>query len=181
MQVEQLSLNTARIGFVRTLERMGAQINESRTGLCGKEPSGIISACYTPQLRGCEVPPQHIASLIDEVPILALVAAHARGLTVFRNVGELRVKETNRLAAIIEGLALLGVDAWEQGDDLFVEGNPNLELSQGLHFDSKGDHRLAMTWAIAGMVHGVEVLVDKFDCVGISYPSFLADIERLQR
>lgn len=181
VQVEQLSLNTARIGFVRTLERMGAQINESRTGLCGKEPLGIISACYTPQLRGCEVPPQHIASLIDEVPILALVAAHARGLTVFRNVGELRVKETNRLAAIIEGLALLGVDAWEQGDDLFVEGNPNLELSQGLHFDSKGDHRLAMTWAIAGMVHGVEVLVDKFDCVGISYPSFLADIERLQR
>ena len=75
---------------------------------------------YTPVLRGCEIPSQHIASVIDEIPVLALVAAHARGITVFHEVGELRVKESDRLQAIIDGLALLGVDAWEEGDDLFA-------------------------------------------------------------
>ena len=100
---------------------MGADIRESYGGHEGKEPRGIITVNYTPVLRGCEIPSQHIASVIDEIPVLALVAAHARGITVFHEVGELRVKESDRLQAIIDGLALLGVDAWEEGDDLFVE------------------------------------------------------------
>ena len=124
IQVENVSLNTARIGFTRTLERMGAEVSVSRTGAAGKEPYGIIEACYTPHLRGCEVPAEKIAGIIDEIPVLALVAAHAHGVTVFRQVNELRVKETDRLAAIIDGLAKLGVDAWCEGDDLYIEGQP---------------------------------------------------------
>ena len=148
--IQNVSLNPARIGFVRTLERMGADIRESYGGHEGKEPRGTITVNFTPVLRGCEVPSQHIASVIDEIPVLALVAAHARGVTVFHEVGELRVKESDRLAAIIDGLALLGVDAWEEGDDLFVEGNPQLQVPEGLVFESHGDHRLAMTWALVG-------------------------------
>ena len=148
--IQNVSLNPARIGFVRTLERMGADIRESYGGHEGKEPRGTITVNYTPVLRGCEIPSQHIASVIDEIPVLALVAAHARGITVFHEVGELRVKESDRLKAIIDGLALLGVDAWEEGDDLFVEGNPQLQVPQGLVFESYGDHRLAMTWALVG-------------------------------
>ena len=181
LQVENVSLNTARVGFTRTLERMGAQVSVTRTGLSGKEPSGVIEACHTPSLRGCEIPAQHIASLVDEIPILSLVAAHARGVTVFRDVGELRVKETDRLAAVIEGLAQLGVDAWADGDDLFIEGQPDLAVPAGMRFDSKGDHRLAMTWAVAGMTAGVPVEVEGFGSVKISYPGFLADLERLTR
>ena len=95
--IQNVSLNPARIGFVRTLERMGADIRESYGGHEGKEPRGTITVNYTPVLRGCEIPSQHIASVIDEIPVLALVAAHARGITVFHEVGELRVKESDRL------------------------------------------------------------------------------------
>lgn len=181
IQIENVSLNTARIGFTRTLERMGADIAVRRTGSEGKEPYGMIEAAYTEGLRGCEVPAEKIASIVDEVPVLALVAAHARGVTVFRDVSELRVKETDRLAAILEGLDILGVDAWIDGNDLFVEGQPGLKAAPGCVFDSKCDHRLAMTWALVGLCGSVPVEVENFDSVKISYPEFLNDIERLTR
>lgn len=181
IQVENVSLNTARIGFTRTLERMGAEVSVSRTGAAGKEPYGIIEACYTPHLRGCEVPAEKIAGIIDEIPVLALVAAHAHGVTVFRQVSELRVKETDRLAAIIDGLAKLGVDAWCEGDDLYIEGQPDLAVPEGLQFDSLGDHRLAMTWSLVGLTGKMPVSIKNFEAVGVSYPGFLTDIERLAR
>ena len=181
IQVENVSLNTARIGFTRTLERMGAEVSVSRTGAAGKEPYGIIEACYTPHLRGCEVPAEKIAGIIDEIPVLALVAAHAHGVTVFRQVNELRVKETDRLAAIIDGLAKLGVDAWCEGDDLYIEGQPDLAVPEGLQFDSLGDHRLAMTWSLVGLTGKMPVSIKNFEAVGVSYPGFLTDIERLAR
>ena len=179
--IEDVSLNTARIGFTRTLERMGADVTLRHKGAEGKEPFGSISVRHVPNLHGCEVPAEKIASIVDEVPVLALVAAHARGVTVFREVGELRVKETDRLAAVVEGLALLGVDAWEDGNDLFVEGQPGLQVPVGAAFDSKNDHRLAMTWALAGLCGNAPVEVENFDSVKISYPQFLTDIERLAR
>ena len=181
IQVENVSLNTARIGFTRTLERMGAEVSVSRTGAAGKEPYGIIEACYTPHLRGCEVPAEKIAGIIDEIPVLALVAAHAHGVTVFRQVNELRVKETDRLAAIIDGLAKLGVDAWCEGDDLYIEGQPDLAVPEGLQFDSLGDHRLAMTWSLVGLTGKMPVSIKNLEAVGVSYPGFLTDIERLAR
>ena len=181
IQVENVSLNTARIGFTRTLERMGAEVSVRHMGAEGKEPFGLISACYTSNLHGCEVPAEKIAAIVDEVPVLALVAAHARGVTVFREVGELRVKETDRLAAIVEGLEVLGVDAWIDGNDLYVEGQPGLHTPEGALFDSKMDHRLAMTWALAGLCGTAPVQVAHFDSVKISYPRFLSDIERLAR
>ena len=177
--IEDVSLNTARIGFTRTLERMGADVTLRHKGAEGKEPFGSISVRHVPNLHGCEVPAEKIASIVDEVPVLALVAAHARGVTVFREVGELRVKETDRLAAVVEGLALLGVDAWEDGNDLFVEGQPDLRVPSGLVLDSKCDHRLAMTWALAGLAGSAPVAVKNFDSVKISYPQFLSDMQRL--
>lgn len=179
VHIENVSLNPARTGFVRTLEKMGADICVRATGSAGKEPFGTISARYTDGLHGCEVPPNKIASIIDEIPVLALVAATARGVTVFRGAGELRVKETDRFAAICDGLATLGVSAWGEGDDLFVEGVPGLVPPEGAAFDSKGDHRLAMTWALAGLCLGAPVTVADFGCCSVSYPSFLSDIERL--
>lgn len=181
IQVENVSLNTARIGFTRTLERMGADVAVRHAGSAGKEPYGTISARHSSALHGCEVPAEKIATIVDEVPVLALVAAHARGVTVFREVSELRVKETDRLAAIVEGLGALGVDAWIDGNDLFVEGQPGLRVPAGAEFDSKMDHRLAMTWALAGLCGSAPVKVANFDSVKISYPQFLTDIERLAR
>lgn len=177
--VKDVSLNPARIGFVRTLERMGAQIEEHRVSAEGKEACGEIQASYSPNLHGCEVPSQHFASIVDEVPVLSLVAAHAKGLTVFRGVSELRAKESDRLQAIIDGLEKIGIDAWEESDNLFIEGNPNLAIEPDLMLDSKGDHRLAMTWALIGLCGTHAVEVSDFQCVSVSYPQFLADLERL--
>ena len=112
--------------------------------------------------------------------MLSLVAAHARGITVFRNVAELRAKESDRLQAIIETLDQLGIDAWNEGDDLYVEGQPGFEVPDDIELDAHGDHRLAMTWALLGLIGDKPVKVKGFDeTVGVSYPDFLKDFERL--
>ncbi len=173
IQIENVSLNPGRVGFIRTLERMGASIKVRYLTAEGKEPIGVIEAAYTDKLTGCEIPSQHIASEIDEIPVLALVAAHASGITVFRGVSELTKKESNRLTAIIEGLGQLGVNAWAENDDLYIEGQPGLEVPEGLVFDSRKDHRLAMTWSLVGLCSDTPVDIIDFDCVSISFPTFL--------
>ena len=181
IQIEDVSLNPARIGFLRTLEQMGVDASRRSVSSAGKELSGIISVQYCEGLHGCEVPAEKIPSLVDEIPVLALVAAHARGITVFRGIDELRVKETDRAAAIVEGLGKLGVEAWIDGSDLFVEGDPALRVPEGLEFDSGRDHRLAMTWALAGLTGGATVHVADFESVAVSYPGFLQDVRSLVR
>lgn len=173
IQIENVSLNPGRVGFIRALERMGASIEVRYLTAEGKEPIGVIEAAYTDKLTGCEIPSQHIASEIDEIPVLALVAAHASGITVFRGVSELTKKESNRLTAIIEGLGQLGVNAWAENDDLYIEGQPGLEVPEGLVFDSRKDHRLAMTWSLVGLCSDTPVDIIDFDCVSISFPTFL--------
>lgn len=181
IDIENVSLNEARIGFARVLERMGADIALKPTGSAGEEPCGTISVSYVEHLHSCEVVGREIASLVDEIPVLALVAAHAEGTTVFHEVGELRVKETDRLAAILEGLSKLGVRAWAEGDDLHIEGKPGLVVPEGLVFDSLGDHRLAMTWSLVGFTGAHPVSIRDFEAVRVSYPGFRADIERLAK
>ena len=181
VQIEGVSLNPTRIGFLRTLEQMGVDASRRSVSSLGRELTGIISVQHCERLHGCEVPAEKIATLIDEIPVLSLVAARGRGVTVFRGIDELRVKETDRAAAIVEGLGLLGVDAWIEGSDLFIEGDPEAAPESGTVFDSHGDHRLAMTWALAGLVCGVPVQVVDFESVGVSYPRFLDDIYGLER
>jgi 3-phosphoshikimate 1-carboxyvinyltransferase len=179
VQIENVSLNPGRVGFIRTLERMGASIDVRYLTAEGKEPIGIIGASYTDNLVGCEVPSQHIASEIDEIPVLSLVAAHASGITVFRGVSELTKKESNRLTAIIEGLGQLGVNAWAENDDLYIEGQPDLQVPEGLVFDSRKDHRLAMTWSLVGLCSETPVDIIDFDCVSVSFPTFLDSLKGL--
>ena len=181
VQIEGVSLNPTRIGFLRTLEQMGVDASRRSVSSMGRELTGIISVEYCDRLHGCEVPADKIATLIDEIPVLSLVASRARGVTVFRGIDELRVKETDRAAAIVEGLELMGVDAWIEGSDLFIEGNPEAAPAPHTVFDSHDDHRLAMTWALAGMVCGVPVEVSGFEAVAISYPRFLDDVRGLVR
>lgn len=205
LEVRNVSLSPTRIGFVKVLQSMGAQVRTEQTGAAGGEEYGSIHASYADGLHACEIAAYDIASLVDEIPVLALVAATAQGTTVFRQVGELRVKETDRLAAIIDGLSILGVRAWAEGDDLFVEGVPGLLRQEGetewepgaegsmppcvfrgyasafaSHtFDSLGDHRLAMTWALVAFCGNRPVIVRNFDSVNISYPTFLSDMQRM--
>jgi 3-phosphoshikimate 1-carboxyvinyltransferase len=128
-------------------------------------------------LQGVEVDTRLVPSAIDEVPILAVAATQADGETVIRGASELRVKETDRLAAIARGLRVLGADAKELPDGLVVKGP--VQLSGG-DVDSFGDHRIAMAFAVAGLVASETVRVKGWSCVDTSFPGFLDVLARAQ-
>lgn len=180
--IEHVSLNPTRIGFLRVLERMGADVTITPDAGNSAEPGGSITARYTPGLQATTVSAREVPSLIDEVPVLAVLAASARGTTRFEGVGELRVKESDRLSAILQGLGALGVTASVDGDALLVTGNSGspfpLPGARAL-FDSLGDHRLAMSWAVAGLAGAGESVIDGFEAVDVSYPGFYADMAAL--
>lgn len=174
----RVSLNPTRTGFLRVLERMGAAIEYHDLSDAGAEPVGTIGASHTPALTATTVTSQEVPALVDEVPVLALAAARAHGTTRFEGVGELRVKESDRLQAVFEGLRALGVTVRCGDDWLEVDGPAAL---QGATLDSLGDHRLAMTWALAGLVAAQPVAVQRFEAVDVSYPRFAQDLASLRR
>lgn len=177
--IDHVLLNPARTGFLRTLERMEANISWNVEGSEGKETYGNIHVAYSPDLKGCEIPAKYFATVIDEVPILSLVASRAKGVSVFRNCMELKTKESNRLQAIIDGLTSLGASAWTHGNDLFVEGDPDFSIKQGTIMETHKDHRMALSWAVAALTGNASLNIKDFDCIDVSYPSFLEDVAKL--
>ncbi len=169
-------LNPTRAGFFTVLERMGVPL-EIEPETSEPEPWGTVRAAYGPQLNGCQVEAEEIAGLVDEVPILALVASQAQGTTVFKEVGELRLKETDRLAAVASQLGAMGADIYERGDDLVIQGPTPLSAPKRL--DSFGDHRIAMTLRLAGLLAGARPLIQDEECIAISYPGFAETLEGL--
>ena len=185
--IEGVSLNPTRTGAFEVLRRMGADIRFESTRLEGAELVGDVVVSFGPQLEGCVVEAQEIPTLIDEIPVLALAAAAAQGETVFASAGELRVKESDRFAAIVDGLAAFGVRAWGEGDDLHIAGTgePLYFLSDAMEDDgvvelpTYHDHRLAMTWFLMGLASEAPVTLDDAACVSVSWPGFYGDIEAL--
>jgi len=180
--IEHVSLNPTRIGFLRVLERMGADVTITPDAGTSAEPGGGITVRYAGNLQATTVIAEEIPSLIDEVPVLAVLAARAEGTTRFEGVGELRVKESDRLAAIVEGLTALGVAAGVDGDALPVDGTAGAPFpipSGRASFDSLGDHRLAMAWAVAGLAGDGKSVIDGFEAVDVSYPRFSDDMAAL--
>jgi len=171
-----VGLNPTRAGLITVLRRMGAELVIEEQGQ-SPEPWGLVETAYSPELRATEVLPAEIPLLVDEVPILALAATQAQGTTVLRAVGELRVKESDRLAAIVSQLGAMGARLGEDGDDLIIEGPTPLDTSGG--YESFGDHRIAMTLAVAGMLNGVLPRVADASCAAVSYPDFYSDLEGL--
>ncbi|MDA3935363.1 MAG: 3-phosphoshikimate 1-carboxyvinyltransferase [Actinomycetota bacterium] len=169
-------LNPTRTGFLRVLHRMGADIGVDVRIDQAPERVGTVHARYSGDLVATVVESQEIPSLIDEVPILAVIASQAVGTTRFEDVGELRVKESDRLKAVHEGLLALGVEARSGPDWLEVDGRAELS---GAELDSLGDHRLAMAWAVAASIASAPVVIDRFEAVDISYPGFSTDLASL--
>ena len=171
-------LNPTRVGFLAVLERMGVEV---RTELQGREPEpwGDIEVGYTPGLRACTVEAKEIPGLVDEVPILALVATQARGTTVFKEVGELRIKESDRLGAVESQLGAMGARIKSLGEDLVVEGPTPLDLPP-VELDSFGDHRIAMTLTLAGVLAGGRARVRGQECAAVSFPDFQQVLEELR-
>lgn len=172
--IENVGVNPTRTGFIVVLERMGAHVERVNLRDEGGEP--VADLVVRPaQLRGTEVPAAEIPTLVDEVPVLAVLASRAHGGTVFREVGELRVKESNRLELIAANLRAVGVRADAQGNDLHVEG---MEKPPRGMVETAKDHRLAMAFAVLGTIEGAKVRLSEKRSVAISYPHFFQDLRR---
>lgn len=172
LTVRGVGVNPTRTGFLDALERMGAVVAraDGRTEL--GEPVAALTA-RPAALAAVEVAPEQVPSLVDEIPLLACVASRASGTSVFRGVGELRVKESDRLALVCDNLGALGVTARVAGDSLWVEGT---DVPPRGAVTTAGDHRLAMAFAVLGTVNGAAVEIDDRDCVQVSYPAFFRDL-----
>jgi len=168
LRIADVGLNPTRTGFLGVLARMGVrpEIHNRREEM--GEPLGDLIVRPT-GLRATAVEAGEIPGLIDEIPLLAVLAARARGTTVFREVGELRVKESDRLQLIAENLRAVGGRADVVGNDLHVEG---VQTPPRGSVRTDGDHRLAMAFAVLGTLPGGRVDIDDLECASVSYPGF---------
>ncbi|MER3417668.1 MAG: 3-phosphoshikimate 1-carboxyvinyltransferase [Chloroflexota bacterium] len=184
-----VGVNPTRRAVIDILRAMGARIDERPLGdqLAPQAEEGDLGGpvgepiadvtVRSSELRGIELGPADVAAAIDEIPILCLAATQARGTTRIRGAGELRHKESDRLAGIATGLAALGASIEVEGDDIIIVGPSRLA---GATTDSLDDHRLAMTFAVAGLIAGGMTIVQRPSCAAISYPGFFDDIERVR-
>ena len=172
--VEAVGVNPTRTGLLDVLEAMGARIGRSAEGDEG-EPTASL-AVETSALRGTTVRGPLIPRLIDEVPALAVAAAVASGPTTIGDAAELRVKESDRIAALAGELGRLGARVRETPDGLVIEGGRRL---RGARVTSGGDHRMAMALTIAGLVAAGETVVEDTACVGTSFPGFVETLNAL--
>ena len=174
--VKDVGLNETRTGVLAVLIRMGAHVREIVEQEEG-EPMGAVEI-KGGALKGTEIRGKEIPNVIDELPILAVAGALAQGVTVIADAAELRVKETDRLAAIATNLRAMGVRVSETEDGLEIYGGTPLK---GAQVSSFGDHRIAMAFAIAGMFAEGETVIDGVECVATSYPKFYETLRQLTR
>jgi 3-phosphoshikimate 1-carboxyvinyltransferase len=171
--LEGVLLNPTRAGLIATLREMGAEIEIRNLREEGGEAVGDIAARCS-ALSGIEVPPDRAPSMIDEYPILAVAAAFAEGPTVMRGIGELRVKESDRIAAMAAGLAACGAAAEQGPDSLVVAGRGADGVAGGAHVRTHGDHRIAMSFLALGLAARRPVSVDGSAMIATSFPGFTA-------
>lgn len=176
IELVDVALNPRRLGFVAALQRLGARVSVVETHALGGEPVGTITVeyadCHDTTIESAEVP-----GLIDELPVLAACAAHGRRLEV-RGAGELRVKESDRISALVTGLRALGVTAEEYPDGFAVDGRA--ATPRGGHANAVHDHRLVMAFALVALGATGGTTIESADAVAVSYPGFWEDLTRLQ-
>ncbi len=176
LRLRGVDLNPTRTGFLRVLARMGAVVEVEGLHEAAGEPVGDLVAGPA-RLHATDVAPGEIPGLIDEIPLLSVLASRAEGTTVFREVGELRVKESDRLALLASNLRAVGARAEARGNTLTVHGGTAPPAGRVV---TAGDHRLAMAFAVLGTLPGARIRVDDPDCVAVSYPGFFESLRALR-
>ena len=174
--IRNVGINETRDGILRVARAMGADItvlNENRAA----EPSADLLV-RTSSLHGTIVEGDMIPTLIDEIPIIAVMAAAADGTTIIRDAAELKVKESDRIAAMTEGLQAMGCRITPTGDGMIIEGGA---LLRGAAIRTFKDHRIAMSFAIAALIAEGETVLDDAGCVDISYPTFFENLNQLRQ
>ena len=175
LTVRDVGLNPSRLHFLEVMRRMGVRTETRRTGEELGEPIGDLWVGAGAELKGTEVSAPELPLVIDEVPVLALLATHARGETWFMETAELRAKESDRLSGVADGIRALGGHAGVEGDDLVVLG---LGLRGGVA-DGRGDHRLAMAFAVAALAADSPSEIEGMEAADVSFPGFLETLRAL--
>jgi 3-phosphoshikimate 1-carboxyvinyltransferase len=169
MTVHELGLNPRRTGFLDVLERMGARVSIFNRRRAGREPVGDVQVQHA-ELIATEITPGEVPLLVDELPLVALLGSHARGETIVRGAAELRVKESDRIEAVTDGLRAAGARIHSTEDGWRIVGVPR--RLKGGKIDARGDHRIAMLGAIAGLASKNGVEIEGADSVAVSFPGF---------
>ncbi|MDE6025265.1 MAG: 3-phosphoshikimate 1-carboxyvinyltransferase [Lachnospiraceae bacterium] len=172
--VKNVGINPTRDGIIRVMQMMGADISVENTSETG-EPTADITV-RSSGLKGCVIGGDIIPTLIDEIPAIAVLACFADGETVIKDAEELKVKESNRIDVMVSNLKSMGADIEATEDGMIINGGRELH---GAYIDSKLDHRIAMSFAVAAMNADGKTDIDGFECVDISYPEFYEDLNRL--
>jgi len=179
--IEGMAANWTRVGFFRILERMGAPLSgaleDPHAAAVDTEPVCALEVAPGP-LHGTTVTPAEVPLAIDELPLVALLGCFAEGETVVQGAQELRVKESDRIATVVDGLSALGADIEATEDGFAVRGTGGL---RGGVLHAHGDHRLAMLGAVAGLASREGVEVDGMEAAAVSYPGFADDLAALTR
>jgi 3-phosphoshikimate 1-carboxyvinyltransferase len=169
-----IGMNPSRTAMIDLLKRMGARIEVVELRTVSGERIGDVRVSFAP-LEGGEIPVEMTPSLIDELPVIAVLGTRTRQGLSFRGAAELRVKESDRLRAVAENLRRMGAEVEELPDGLRVPGQQTLH---GATVESYGDHRIAMAFAVAGLLTPQGVAINDSECVGISFPEFFDTLER---
>lgn len=173
--IKHVGINPTRDGILRVCKAMGADIQLMNHSTAGGEPVADLLVRHS-ALHGTVIEGELIPALIDEIPVIAVLAAYAKGTTVIRNAEELKVKESNRLGILVEELTAMGGNVEETSDGMIIHGGVPLH---GASIDSRLDHRIAMSFAIAGLAAEGTTQLLRADCVNISYPGFYKDLREL--
>jgi 3-phosphoshikimate 1-carboxyvinyltransferase len=168
LEITDLGLNPTRCGGLEVLADMGADLRAEVLGEWGGEPVGRVTVRAS-ELHGADIDPALVPSLVDELPVLAVAASQARGTTVIAGAQELRVKESDRIDVLAAGLRRLGADVETRPDGLVVRGPARLRSAA---VDALGDHRMALSFAVAGLISGREVEIKGWESVAVSFPSW---------
>jgi 3-phosphoshikimate 1-carboxyvinyltransferase len=173
--LKNVGLNPTRTGIIDVLQQMGARLTISNERIQNGEPIGDLTI-ETSQLKGIEIGGDIIPRLIDEIPVIALLATQANGKTVIKDAEELKVKETNRIDTVATELSKLGASVTPTADGLIIEGKTALKSGE---VDSYGDHRIGMMLAVAAAIATGEVTLMRSEAIHVSYPTFFEDLDKL--
>lgn len=173
--IKNVGLNPTRTGIIDVLKNMGAKISIENIRTVSGEDAGDIYVEHS-DLHGCEVGGSDIPRLIDEIPAIAVAAVFAKGKTVIKDAQELKVKETNRIRAIVDEFTKCGIDITETLDGMVIHGGKPFH---GANFASYGDHRMAMSLTVLAQLADGDSFLDNPECADVSYPSFYDDFYRL--
>lgn len=174
LEIKNVGLNPTRTGILDAVKAMGANIEIHPTNMTG-EPYGIVRIKQS-NLQGTVISGEIIPRLIDEIPVLALLATQAEGTTVIKDAEELKVKETDRIAAVVSELQKLGANIEATEDGMIIKGKTSL---RGAEVNSYGDHRIGMMLAIASFLSSEAITLNDYECIQISYPNFFQDLEQI--